>query len=123
MAPIVQRLLPLFVMLGTVFSSVGVQATDQTFYYGIGGGEPISRPASNRNSTVRVGGDVAWNTDLMCGNFDMSVSVSEQLAGIKGSFTDMMDNVISSATGAVASLPALVIQRVNPALYDLLQNA
>lgn len=87
----------------TAFSSVVVQATDQTFYYGIGGGEPISRPASNRNSTVRVGGDVAWNTDLMCGNFDMTVSVSEQLAGIKGSFSDLMDNVISAATGAVAS--------------------
>ena len=52
----------------------------------------------------------------------MTVSVSEQLAGIKGSFSDLMDNVISAATGAVASLPALVIQRVNPALYDLLQN-
>lgn len=115
-------LLTLAVMLGAGFSSGVVHATDQTFYYGIGGGEPISRPASNRNSTIRVGGDVAWNTDLMCGNFDMSVSVSEQLAGIKGSFSDLMDNVISAATGAVASLPALVIQRVNPALYDLLQN-
>ena len=109
-------------VFAAALGSGGVQATDQTFYYGIGGGEPISRPASNRNSTVRVGGDVAWNTDLMCGNFDMSVSVSEQLAGIKGSFSDLMDNVISAATGAVASLPALVIQRVNPALYDLLQN-
>ena len=110
------------VVLEFVSASPWVNATDQTFYYGIGGGEPISRPASNRTSTVRVGGDVTWNTDLMCGNFDMAVSVSEQLSGIKGSFNDLMDNVISAATGAVASLPALVIQRVNPALYDLLQN-
>lgn len=112
----------LVVVLELVSASPWVNATDQTFYYGIGGGEPISRPASNRTSTVRVGGDVTWNTDLMCGNFDMAVSVSEQLSGIKGSFNDLMDNVISAATGAVASLPALVIQRVNPALYDLLQN-
>ena len=122
MARLTRTLLALSVVLGTALSSAMAQATDQTLYYGIGGGEPISRPASNRNSTVRVGGDVSWNTDLMCGNFDMSVSVSEQLAGIKGSFSDLMDSVISAATGAVASLPALVIQRVNPALYDLLQN-
>ena len=122
MAPLTRLLLTLSIVLVIATTSTGAQATDQTFYYGIGGGEPISRPASNRNNTLRLGGDLAWNTDLMCGNFDMSVSVSEQLAGIKGSFSDLMDSVISAATGAVASLPALVIQRVNPALYDLLQN-
>jgi len=34
----------------------------------------------------------------------------------------MMNNIIQSATGAVASLPALAIQRADPALYDLLQQ-
>lgn len=34
----------------------------------------------------------------------------------------MMGDVISSATGAVASLPAMVIQRANPGLYELLTN-
>ena len=97
-------------------------SVDDEFYYLLGGGEPVTRSASNRPSTFEIGGSVAWNTDLMCGNFDMSLSVEEQLRGIKGSFSDLMDNVISAATGAVASLPALVIQKVNPALYDLLQN-
>ncbi len=97
-------------------------ALDDEFYYLLGGGEPITRSASNRDTTIELGGGVAWNTDLMCGNFDMSLSVDEQLKGIKGSFSDLMSSVISAATGAVASLPALVIQKVNPALYDLLQN-
>jgi integrating conjugative element protein (TIGR03755 family) len=111
-------------MLGLLLVLLSLQAgaRDDTIYYGIGGGEPISRPPSNRVETLRLGGDVAWNTDLICGNFDMNVSVSEQLEGIQGSFQDLMGNVIQSATAAVASLPALVIQRVNPALYDLLQN-
>lgn len=113
--------LPLAVVLQVSLAGP-VSATDQTFYYGIGGGAPISRPASNRSTTIRVGGDVSWSTDLMCGNFDMSVSVGQQLEGIKGSFQDLMGQVINAATGAVASLPALVIQKVNPALYDLLQN-
>jgi integrating conjugative element protein (TIGR03755 family) len=97
-------------------------AVDDEFYYLLGGGEPVTRSASNRDTTLELGGGVAWNTDLMCGNFDMSLSVDEQLQGIKGSFSDLMSSVISAATGAVASLPALVIQKVNPALYDLLQN-
>lgn len=99
-----------------------VNAVDDEFYYILGGGEPVTRAASNRSATLVLGGAIEWNTDLMCGNFDMSLSVEEQLRGIKGSFSNLMDNVISAATGAVASLPALVLQKVNPALYDLLQN-
>ena len=101
---------------------LSANAVDDEFYYILGGGEPVSRAASNRDTTIVLGGSVEWNTDLMCGNFDMSLSVEEQLKGIKGSFSDLMDNVISAASGAVASLPALVLQKVNPALYDLLQN-
>lgn len=101
---------------------IQVIAVDDEFYYLLGGGEPVTRSASNRNTTIELGGSIAWNTDLMCGNFDMSLSVDEQLRGLKGSFSDLMDSVISAATGAVASLPALIIQKVNPALYDLLQN-
>jgi integrating conjugative element protein (TIGR03755 family) len=97
-------------------------ALDDELYYQLGGGEPITRPPSNRSSTLKLGIGAQWSADLMCGNFDMSLSVSEQLNGVKGAFSDLMGNVINSATGAVASLPALVIQKINPALYDLLQN-
>lgn len=110
------------VLLGLIAFCSSVNAVDDEFYYRLGGGEPVTRAASNRDTTLVLGGSVEWNTDLMCGNFDMSLSVEEQLQGITGSFSDLMDNVISAATGAVASLPALVLQKVNPALYDLLQN-
>ena len=103
-------------------SALPALAVDDEFYYRLGGGEPVTRSASNRDTTLELGGAVVWNTDLMCGNFDMSLSVDEQLKGLKGSFSNLMSSVISAATGAVASLPALVIQKVNPALYDLLQN-
>ncbi len=103
-------------------SALPAFAVDDEFYYRLGGGEPVTRSASNRDTTLELGGAVVWNTDLMCGNFDMSLSVDEQLKGLKGSFSNLMSSVISAATGAVASLPALIIQKVNPALYDLLQN-
>ncbi|PXB97674.1 integrating conjugative element protein, partial [Pseudomonas aeruginosa] len=37
-------------------------------------------------------------------------------------FQQIMSSVIQSATSAVASLPALIIQRADPGLYNLLTN-
>lgn len=99
-----------------------VGAVNDDIYYLIGGGEPIARPASNRAQTFDVGAGVEWGSDLMCGNFDMGLSVQSQLNGLEGAFNDLMGDVIEAATGVVASLPAMIIQKVNPALYDLLQN-
>lgn len=95
---------------------------DYEFIYQLGGGSAIGSAATNREQTVRVGGGVGWNTDLMCGNFDINLSIQNQLNGVSGAFQNLMDNVINAASGVVASLPALVLQRLNPALYDLLQN-
>ncbi len=109
-----------FLMCGLQFSQS--MALDDEFYYTLGGGEPISRSATNRPTTIEIGAGAGWNVDLMCGDFDMALSVEQQLKGIKGAFSDLMSGVISAATGAVASLPGLVLQKLNPALYDLLQN-
>lgn len=45
-----------------------------------------------------------------------------QLNGVTDGFQQLMGEVIESATSAVASLPAMVLQRANPQLYDLLTN-
>ena len=116
---VLNRLVIVAVTLGL---SSPVWSLDDEFYYELGGGEPISRAATNRSSTLTIGADAAWNTDLICGDFDINLSVDEQLQGVKGAFSNLMTGVISAATGAVASLPGLVIQKLNPALYDLLQN-
>ena len=58
----------------------------------------------------------------MCGEFDAPLSVRNQLNGVSGAFQEVMGNVVQTAQGVVASLPALTIQRLNPGLYDLLQN-
>lgn len=116
------RNLPRAACIVAMFLSTTVLALDDELYYTLGGGEPISRSATNRDRTIELGADISWNTDLICGDFDMSLSVEQQLSGIKGAFSDLMSGVIGAATGAVASLPGLVIQKLNPALYDLLQN-
>lgn len=96
-------------------------AVDDLLYYQIGGGEAIMSPPVHRSATpLSVG--IGWNTDMMCGNFDINTTVRNQLNGITSGYQQLMGNVIQSATGAVASLPAMIIQRANPQLYDLLTN-
>ncbi len=90
-------------------------------YYRIGGGTAITPPPTRRNTFPLTAG-VSWNSDLMCGNFDIDTTVRNQLNGVTDGFQQLMGEVIESATSAVASLPAMVIQRANPQLYDLLTN-
>ncbi|MDQ9296791.1 integrating conjugative element protein, partial [Escherichia marmotae] len=84
-----------------------------------GGGSVISQPAT-RSNMKKLGVDIGWSSNLMCGNFDLKTTVSNQLNGVTDGFKNLMGDVIQGATGAVASLPAMVIQRANPGLYDAL---
>lgn len=90
-------------------------------YYKVGGGSVIASKYmfSNPNS---IGLGIKWNANLMCGNFDIKSTVANQLNGVTDGFNNMMGEVINNAQGAVASLPALILQRANPQLYDLLTN-
>ncbi|EHZ3052592.1 integrating conjugative element protein [Salmonella enterica subsp. enterica] len=96
-------------------------AIADALYYQLGGGSVIT-PALTRRNTQLLNVRAGWNADLMCGNFDISTTVRNQLNGVTEGFQDLMGNVIQSATSAVASLPAMIIQRANPQLYDLLTN-
>lgn len=96
-------------------------AVNDNLFYSIGGGTVISRPPSS-NNMEKLGLGISWNNDLLCGNFDLSTTVKNQLNGATDGFKNMMGDVINGATGAVASLPAMIIQRANPGLYELLTN-
>ncbi|MDC9589544.1 integrating conjugative element protein [Xenorhabdus sp. XENO-10] len=97
-------------------------AVSDTLFYTLGGGSVISQPATRRSLTLLGGLELGWSSDLMCGNFDLKTTVGNQLNGITAGFKNLMSEVIQGATGAVASLPAMVIQRANPGLYDMLTN-
>ena len=107
----------------TVFliASTEIKAIEPTFRYDIGGGLPINSWATQRPNVIKFG--IGIQTNMACGaNFDPIATVTNQLNGIEDGFKDMMGSVIQSATGYVASLPGMIIQRVNPGLYDMLQN-
>ncbi len=86
------------------------------------GGSTLPSQFTRYNNAGALGLGVSWDMNIGCGTFDPKISVSNQLNGITDGFKSMMGNIVNSATSAVASLPALIIQRANPGLYDLLQQ-
>lgn len=116
------------ILLGAL-SAVNVQAQDNSYSprlstameYEVGGGY-IADPPTQINTVNLLSLGASWDINPECGEFDPQITVSNQLNGITDGFRNMMDNIINAATGAVAQLPALAIQRANPGLYDMLQQ-
>lgn len=88
--------------------------------YSIGGGNAVSMSGAAGMRSIGVG--AGWNSNLICGDMSLSTTIQNQLNGVTSGFQNIMSSVIQSATGAVASLPALLIQRADPGLYNLLTN-
>ncbi|MBT2375349.1 integrating conjugative element protein [Pseudomonas fluorescens] len=88
--------------------------------YSIGGGSAVSMSGAPDMRSLGVG--VGWNSNLICGNMDLSTTLQNQLNGVTNGFQTIMSSVIQNASRAVASLPAMIIQRADPALYNLLSN-
>ena len=85
-------------------------------------GSTLPNKITKNNAFNAISLGIEWETNMQCGTFDPKISVSNQLNGVTDGFKSMMGNIIQNATSAVASLPALIIQRANPGLYDLLQQ-
>ncbi|WP_422393965.1 integrating conjugative element protein [Pseudomonas batumici] len=88
--------------------------------YSIGGGSAVPMgPGANMQS---LGVGAGWRSNLICGDMSLETTLQNQLNGLTNGFQSIMSSVIQNATNAVASLPALIIQRANPGLYNLLTN-
>lgn len=101
------------------FQNSGSVIGDEVMY-SIGGGNAVSMSGAAGMRSIGVG--VGWNSNLICGDLSISTTIQNQLNGLTDGFQNIMSSVIQSATGAVASLPALIIQRADPGLYNLLTN-
>ncbi|MFJ4346351.1 integrating conjugative element protein [Pseudomonas sp. NPDC089401] len=103
----------------TTYESTGSVLGDDVLY-SIGGGSAVSMSGAADMRSIGIG--VGWNSNLICGNMDLSATLQNQLNGVTNGFQSIMSSVIQNATSAVASLPAMIIQRADPALYNLLNN-
>ncbi|WCM86870.1 integrating conjugative element protein [Acidovorax sp. NCPPB 3576] len=88
--------------------------------YSIGGGRAVSMTSAAQMRSIGVG--VGWNSNLICGDMNIATTIQNQLNGVTNGFQTIMSSVIQNASSAVASLPALIIQRADPGLYNLLTN-
>ncbi|MCE7511332.1 hypothetical protein [Alloalcanivorax xenomutans] len=93
-----------------------------SLYYQIGGASPVAISAGRGHQPGQIGLGLRWNANARCGNFDPKITVRNQLNGATDGFRSMMGNIVRNAQGAVASLPAMIIQRADPGLYDLVTN-
>ncbi|WP_324745600.1 integrating conjugative element protein [Pseudomonas veronii] len=97
------------------------EVLDDRVMYTIGGGSASGSPSSlYRPSGLGVGG--SWRANMMCGNMSLTNTLQNQLNGVTEGFQQIMGSIVQNATQAVMSLPALIIQRANPGLYELLSN-
>lgn len=117
----------LFFALAVSFNQAGHAAQapteDGLWYYEIGGAEPVSVPANPAVVPVTLGGSAQLGLGYSCGKFDPVAAVTNTLNDIGTGVDNMMNAMTTAATSAIAALPALILQRANPGLYDLFQNA
>ncbi len=121
------RCLPLLCGLSLLWTINGFTAQSPTedglWYYEIGGAEPVSVPANPAVVSVTLGGSAQLGLGYSCGKFDPVVAVTNTLNNVGAGVDNMMNAMTAAATSAIAALPALILQRANPGLYDLFQNA
>lgn len=91
---------------------------DPRLVFEIGGKAKIKQ---RRNRSIPLGAGVRWKTP-MCGNFDMSLSVTNILNGITGELEQLGDDLVASVTGTISNWPMMEIARADPQLYEFLQQ-
>ncbi len=104
-------------------AAVMAPTEDGFWYYEIGGARPISRPANPSVVSVTLGGSAQLGLGYSCSQFDPVAAITNTLNEIGAGADRMMGAMTNAATAALAALPALILQRANPGLYDLFQNA
>lgn len=100
--------------------NVGGAVIDDYVLYNIGGGRAVSMSRMSNMHSISVG--AGWNSNLICSDMNIQTTIKNQLNGVTDGFQQIMGNIIQNATSAVASLHALILQRADPALYNLLTN-
>jgi integrating conjugative element protein (TIGR03755 family) len=118
----------LALLAGLVFAQAGNTAApapteDGLWYYRIGGAAPISLAPNPGKITTPIEGSITLGLGYSCGKFDPVLGVSNILNDIAAGADAMKTQMVNAATAAIAALPALILQRANPGLYDLFQNA
>lgn len=117
-----QRLASLAISTCLALVSLTAHAQELDIYYKIGGARPVSGAASGMYSHY-IGVNLFAGGNFSCGKFNLKESVSQALENVKRGADEFQQAMVQAAQSAIASLPMLMLQRMNPGLYDIFQNA
>ncbi|MGS2722127.1 integrating conjugative element protein [Porticoccus sp. GXU_MW_L64] len=95
---------------------------DSLFYYKIGGGRDIAIPPRLSITTI----DLSLNANasiLNCSGFDPLIAIESSLDNLRNGVDNAINALENAASAAIANLPGYILQKANPGLYDLFQNA
>lgn len=101
----------------------GSPARDSRWYYEIGGAQAVTAPANANTASTTLQGSLDLSRIYSCGNFNPISGLSNVLNNAQGQVMSAYNGLITAATSALSALPAFIIQRASPGLYDLFQNA
>jgi integrating conjugative element protein (TIGR03755 family) len=94
-----------------------------SWYYSMGGAAPIS-PAPNINAaTFTFGGSSSLELPKACGTLDPAISIGNSLGQVSDGLDQLEEILVLAATEAIAALPAIILQRANPGLYEHFQSS
>lgn len=99
-----------------------VPRTDGLLYYRIGGGRHISIPPSLTITTINLSASASLSA-LNCGKFDLGTSIEASMNDLSRGVDNAINAIEAAASAAIANLPGYILQKANPGLYDLFQNA
>ena len=102
--------------------SAEAPSDDSLFYYKIGGGREIAIPLRLNITTINLSLK-AQASVLSCSGFDPMVAIESSLDNLRNGVDNALNAIELAASAAIANLPGYILQKANPGLYDLFQNA
>jgi len=104
----------------------GIPSNSSSFYYAIGGGAALPNPPSFSEAT-RSTLDVEFNLGYSCGNFDAITDVGSMiedlLNGIEDAARKIPQQLLFALEAAVTAMPGYLLNKANPALYNVLMKS
>ncbi|HYN38822.1 MAG TPA: integrating conjugative element protein [Rhodospirillales bacterium] len=120
--------LPLAVLAPGGASAQAVPGTltssgDGTFYYRMGGGRPLGDRPASPTATFRLNPSNMLKLPQACSSMDAMASLAELLNLITTAADQAEAIMVYAANAAIAALPAIILQRASPGLYEHFMEA
>lgn len=118
----INHILGIALLLSANVMAIEAPSEDSLFYYKIGGGRDVVLPAGLNVTTIDLSFS-AQASAFNCGSFDPVIAIQSSLDNLRDGVDDAVNAIESAASAAIANLPGYILQKANPGLYDLFQNA